>query len=182
MAKVTGPLFSMDASGGFGGALVFGKWKGRNTVHKLVTPSNPNSTEQEVSRNAVRVAGAGQHWANMTTLKRSGETLTDKGELITLAPSGQAWNGFLVKGIIGAGQTNYDAATTAWNALGSTPKAAWVTAAGALTPAFPAVAQTMAGGGTTTPMGAGEAYYHYQYGLYVAGVAPIPTATPPTYA
>ena len=32
MAKTTGPLFSMDASGKFGGALVFGKWKGRNVV------------------------------------------------------------------------------------------------------------------------------------------------------
>lgn len=37
---------SVDASGKFGGAMVFGKWKGRNTVRKLVTPANPKAAKQ----------------------------------------------------------------------------------------------------------------------------------------
>ena len=37
---------SMDAAGAFGGTLVFGKWKGRNTVRQLVTPSNPQKAGQ----------------------------------------------------------------------------------------------------------------------------------------
>lgn len=183
MAKVTAPLMSMDASGKFGGALVFGKWKGRPTVRKLVTPANPQSANQTTSRNIIRVLGAGQHFASLTTLKRSGETLTDKAELTALAPSGQAWNGFLVKSAVGAGDVNYTAATTAYAALQAAEKTAWNTAAAALTPPIPAVAQATAGGGTGTAMTAGEVFFHYCYGLYMAGVmATAPGATPPTYA
>lgn len=183
MAKVTAPLMSMDASGKFGGALVFGKWKGRPTVRKLVTPSNPQSADQTTARNAVRVLGAGQHFAAVTALVRSGETMTDKAELQSRAPGGQAWNGYLVKSAIGAGQVTYDAATAAYAALQAGDRTAWNSAAGALTPAIPAVAQATAGGGSGTPMTAGEVFFHYIYGLYAAGVvASIPGATPPTYA
>lgn len=52
MAVVKGPLFSMDASGKVGGALVFSKWKGRNYVRRLVIPSNPRSGAQ-VGRRAM---------------------------------------------------------------------------------------------------------------------------------
>lgn len=183
MAKCTGPLFSMDASGGFGGSLVFGKWKGRNTVRQLVTPANPNSADQESARNAVRVVGAAQRFANLATVKGDGRSMTDKEALQAVAPSGQAWNGYLSKSMIGAGALNYAAAKTAWDALNSTAKGNWTTAAGALTPAIGSVYQTTAGGAAGTAMTAGEAYFHYQYGLYVAGVASAaPTATPPTYA
>lgn len=183
MAKVTAPLMSMDASGKFGGALVFGKWKGRPTVRKLVTPSNPQSADQTAVRNALRVMAAGQHFAQLTALIRAGETLTDKAEMASLAPSGQAWNGFLVKSGIGAGQVNYAAATDAYAALQAADRTAWGVAAAALTPAIPAVAQSVAGGGSGTPLTAGEVYFHYVYALYVAGaVAAVPGATPPTYA
>jgi len=46
MARVSGPLLSVDASGKFGGAMVFGKWKGRNVVRQLVIPKNPKSAKQ----------------------------------------------------------------------------------------------------------------------------------------
>jgi hypothetical protein len=183
MAKTTGPLMSMDASGKFGGALVFSKWKGRPVVRQLVRPANPMSADQETARNAVRVLGAGQHFANLTTLKRDGETLTDKAELASLAPSGQAWNGFLVKSAIGAGQISYDAASAAWTALTGGNHTSWEDAAAALAPAIPAVAQKAAGGAAATAMTAGEVFFHYCYGLYVAGaMASVPGATPPTYA
>lgn len=182
MAKVTGALFSMDASGKFGGALVFGKWKGRQTVRQLVTPANPNSAGQEEARNAVRVLGAGQRWANLTTLVNAALTLTDKAELAAVAPAGQAWNGYLVKSAIGAGQVAYDAATAAYAALAAGERTAWDTAAGNLTPAILPVAQTVAGGGAGTPLAAGAVFFHYMYGLYIAGLVAVPGATPPTYA
>lgn len=50
MALVTGPLLSLDARGKMGGALVFSNWKGRPTVRKLVTPSNPKSGAQTGQR------------------------------------------------------------------------------------------------------------------------------------
>ena len=183
MAKVTGPLMSMDASGKFGGALVYAKWKGRPTVRQLVTPSNPQSADQVAARNAVRAMAAGQHWANVTALVASGETDTDKVLLTAAAPSGQAWNGFLVKSGIGAGQVNYDAAAAAYDALAAGEKTDWDDAAAALTPAIPAVAQQTAGGSSGTPLTAGNVYFIYRYALYVAGVAAAaPTATPPTYS
>jgi hypothetical protein len=103
MAKVTGPLMSLDASGGFASTLVFGKWKGRNTVRQLVTPSNPQTQSQENGRNAVRVVGTIQHWVNFALNKGSGRLVTDKTALIAKTPAGQAWNGYLSKFMIGTG-------------------------------------------------------------------------------
>lgn len=183
MAKVTGALFSMDASGKFGGALVFGKWKGRATVRKLVIPANPKSGDQEIARNMVRVLGAGQHYANVTVQKRSGEALTDKAELIALAPAGQAWNGFLVKSAIGTNQISYGDAENAWTALTSGEKTAWNMAADALSPPIPQVAQKAEGGAAATNATSGNVFFHYAYGLYLAGAMDtVPGAVPPTYA
>lgn len=183
MAKVTGPLMSMDASGKFAGALVFSKWKGRPTVRQLVIPANPQSTNQTAQRNMVRVLGAGQHFAQLTTQKQSTETVTDKVALTALAPAGQAWNGFLVKSAIGSGSVNYTAAAAAYAALTAGEKTAWITAAAALTPAILDVAQSDPLGVPGTPMSKGEVFFHYVYGLYISGVnATAPGATPPTYA
>jgi len=46
MARVTGPLFSMDASGQVGKAIVFAKWKGRAYVREYVIPENPDLPKQ----------------------------------------------------------------------------------------------------------------------------------------
>lgn len=183
MAKATGPLFSMDASGKFGGALVFGKWKGRNTIRQLVTPSNPQSANQEVARNAVRVMAAAQKWINGTAEIRTGETELDKTLLTAAAPAGQAWNGFLVKSGIGAGQINYDAADAAYAALTAPQKAAWDAGAAALVPAILPVNQTVAGGGTGTPATSGSVFFHACYAMYIAGIyAVAPGTAPPDYA
>lgn len=182
MAKVTGPLMSMDASGKFGGALVFGKWKGRPTVRQLVTPANPNSAGQELARNRTRVTGALQNWVNTTLLKAPTETLTDKERLMAVTPGSQAWNGFLTKTLIGAGGLTFTAARAAYAALTGPQKTAWVDAAGALTPVINEVYQTIEGGGAGTPLTAGEVFFIYQYGLSMLGLASTPGAVPPTYA
>lgn len=183
MAKVSGPLMSMSASGAFAGTLVYTRWKGRPCVRQLVVPANPQSTGQETTRNAIRVAGAGQRFANLTAEIRAGETLTDKELLIASSPSGQAWNGFLVKSEIGASQVNYDAATAAYAALSAPEKAAWDAAAEGVTPAFVEVPQYGEGGVAGTPMTTGEVFYHYVYGLYMAGlIDTAPGAVPPVYA
>lgn len=46
MAKVTGPLFSVDARGKIGDSLVFMGWRGLKTVRSYVIPSNPQTEEQ----------------------------------------------------------------------------------------------------------------------------------------
>ena len=52
MAKVDGPLLSLDASGTIAGALTFSKWKGVNYVRQRVTPYNPKSAGQTTQRTA----------------------------------------------------------------------------------------------------------------------------------
>lgn len=182
MAKVTGPLMSMDASGAFGGALVFGKWKGRNTVRQLVKPANPQTQDQQDARNRLRVTGVIQAWINANVTKRTGETETDKELIKEQTPAGYAWNGFLVDTIVGAGGIAYTAARAAYTALQAGDKTAWNTAAGALTPAILSAAQKDAGGVAGTPVTAGEVFFIAQYGLYLMGLRTIPGATPPTYA
>lgn len=50
MAKVTGPLMSMTASGKLAGAIVFTVWKGIAVVRKYVRPKNPNTVAQVALR------------------------------------------------------------------------------------------------------------------------------------
>lgn len=182
MAKVTGPLMSMGASGKFGGALVFANRIGTNVVRALVTPANPMSIAQMTARNIVRITGAGQHFENLTALKGESRTITDKAGLIAAAPAGQTWNSYLVKLMIGINDVTYTAATAAYAALTSGQKTAWVAAAAALVPAIADVPQKAAGGVPATALSKGEAWFHVQYGLYVGGLASVPTGTPPTYA
>jgi len=52
MARVTGPLFSMDASGQLGKAIVFAKWKGRAYCREYVIPENPDDPKQHNVRAA----------------------------------------------------------------------------------------------------------------------------------
>ena len=184
MAKVQGPLMSMQATGTFAKTLVFGTWKGRQVVRQHVTPSNPQSAAQEVARNKMRLTAIAQAFANLTVLKRAGETVTDKSELISKAPSGQAWNGFLTKSIIGIAGANYTTSAAAWAALTAPQKAAYSVSADALVPAIPAVVQTGEGGTPATALTSGQAFFMYLYGLYFATVADAPpsAATPPVYA
>jgi len=46
MAKLTGPLFSLDARGKLGSSLVFIGWKGIKTVRQWLKPANPQSAAQ----------------------------------------------------------------------------------------------------------------------------------------
>lgn len=50
MAKITGPLLSLGASGQIGKTLVYSVWRGVKYVRQLVTPENPNTTEQVKTR------------------------------------------------------------------------------------------------------------------------------------
>lgn len=76
----------MDASGKFGGALVFGKWKGRNTVRQLVTLSNPQSVGQRHRVNAMRTMAEVQRQMNLIAEKHAGDTLTGQGAVHRRGP------------------------------------------------------------------------------------------------
>jgi len=60
MAKVSGPLLSLGASGTIGGLMTFSNWKGQNYVRQRVTPYNPQSTDQTTQRGLF--TDAVTHW------------------------------------------------------------------------------------------------------------------------
>lgn len=182
MAKVSGPLMSMDARGKFANTLVFSGWKGRPTVRQLVQPTNPMSTNQEAARNMVRTGGAIQRFCNLSVLVNANLTLNNKLEIQAITPSGQAWNGYLVNALIGKQGLAYTAGQAAWAALAGGEKTAWDNAAAALVPAIPAVAQTVAGGGAGTPLTAGNVFFLQEYALYTLGLQAVPGAVPTVYA
>ena len=53
MAKVTGPLLSLDASGTIANTMTFSKWKGINYVRQRVIPTYTNTVEQVAVRDIV---------------------------------------------------------------------------------------------------------------------------------
>jgi hypothetical protein len=56
MAKLKGPLMSMDARGQLGKSLVFLGWKGLKTVRSHVIPANPNTDAQKAQRSLMKAA------------------------------------------------------------------------------------------------------------------------------
>lgn len=56
MAKVTGPLLSLDASGSVASTITFSRWKGINYVRQRVIPTYSNTALQIAIRDLVRDA------------------------------------------------------------------------------------------------------------------------------
>lgn len=84
MARVTGPLFSMSASGTIGKAITFGIWKGINWVRGHVIPANPQTAEQTNVRKALRLC-----------VEYFQDTLTQsQKDAYDVAASGQGYSGY----------------------------------------------------------------------------------------
>lgn len=56
MAKVSGPFFSVDASGTIYKALTASIWKGRNYIRGYFIPTNPNTPDQQTQRALMKAA------------------------------------------------------------------------------------------------------------------------------
>jgi len=187
MAKVEMPLMSAQASGKFGGVLVFANRMGTDVVRQLVIPSNPRSQPQQDTRNAMRVTAAAVRWVNFNntfgaTRKMTGATGTDKVRLTALASAAnETWNNLLVKQMTGTSMIDYDAAGVAWTANVANA-AAWETAAGTtLTYKFSAVPQVDASGVAGTPISPGEVFYRFIYAAQQLGMVTLAAATPTVY-
>lgn len=57
MAKLVGPLFSLEARGALGEALVYFPWKGRNSVRQWTKPTNPRDIDQKIIRQKMGLSG-----------------------------------------------------------------------------------------------------------------------------
>lgn len=94
MAKVTGPLMSMTASGKIGDAIVFAAWKGVAYVRQFVIPANPQSTSQGDQR--IVVGGTGRACGKVGVTSPFNVKLGLKGVI----PAGQSKQSYLVKYIL----------------------------------------------------------------------------------
>ena len=181
MARVTGPLMSMEASGTIGKSLTFANWVGRQYVRRWTRPSNPQTADQMVQRNAFSVIGVGVSQASKCLRINSGTGKTDEQAFRDKTPSGMRWNGYIQKVLTGSGAAGYQAAKGAWNALAS--KTAWETTAAGLTPPVPSAPTYLAGGASGMGATPGEVLFIMNYGLYLIGAhTTAPNSTPPTYA
>ena len=84
MASVKGPLMSLNAKGKFGGAMVFGSWKGIPTCRQKVDPTNPNTAAQQTQRTTFTNAVASWHAQDQTTQ----DSWTDRAKALGLKMSG----------------------------------------------------------------------------------------------
>ena len=96
MAKVVGPLMSLEARGKIGNALVAFVWKGRNIMRAWTIPSNPQALLQKLIRQ--KLASMGK---NVVKIKQIQSDLASGSEMYQLikavTPATQIWNAYFVK-------------------------------------------------------------------------------------
>lgn len=83
MAKPVGGLLSFDARGQVAKTIVFSSWRGRGYVRRYVTPANPQTAEQQLTRDTF--SWLSQVWKRAPTLFQApwqayaqGQPLTDR--------------------------------------------------------------------------------------------------------
>lgn len=104
--KVTGPMFSLSASGSIGGVVTAATWKGRPYFRQLVKPSNPKSAGQTATRAMWKYLT--QVWNQLTTGEKSSYEVYANGTNITPFNAFLKWN--MARWSQDAGpQWNYDA-------------------------------------------------------------------------
>lgn len=124
MAKVSGPLFSLSASGKIGDAIVYFGWKGINTVRQWLVPANPESEGQGDAR--VMLGGTGKAVGMMEVSSEYHQQLID----LDLIPAGQTKQSYIVKYILDHYLTNNTTYASELAALtGATAYTSWQSAA-----------------------------------------------------
>jgi len=106
MAKVTGPLMSLSASGKIANTIVFAGWKGVQYARQYVIPANPQSEGQGDQR--IMMGGTGRACGKVSV---SG-TFNTKLAALDVVPAGQSKQSYLVKYILDHyldSVTNYEA-------------------------------------------------------------------------
>jgi len=81
MVRLKAPLFSMEASGTIGNAIVFSKWKGRDYARRHTVPANPRSGLQVGIRSVF--AFVSQNFINLDPLHLSAWQEIAEGQALT---------------------------------------------------------------------------------------------------
>ena len=95
-AKVDGPLFSLEAKGKIGDAIVFFPWKGRHAVRRWLKPTNPRDVDQKIIRQKLASLGKA-----VGAMESPGAVLPNGSAQVVAwkakTPAAQIWNAYLVK-------------------------------------------------------------------------------------
>lgn len=91
MAKVTGPLMSLDARGKLGKCLVFLGWKGIKTVRQWLKPANPKDPDQGDIR--IIIGGLGRSVGKVTVA----QPFDVKLKALDVIPDQQSKQSYLVQ-------------------------------------------------------------------------------------
>lgn len=138
MAKVDGPLMSIEARGKIADAIVFFPWKGRHVVRQWLKPTNKKSTLQGYVRVALTSIGK---WTKQVVSKSNGGAVDSKVYALMTAkvPAGLNWNAFGGQGFLNLIQTAgtlstalFTSLVAAYSALGTDVLTAFKTNATAL--------------------------------------------------
>lgn len=99
MAKVDGPLFSLEARGKIGDAIVFFPWKGRHVVRQWLKPTNPQSATQGYVRAALKAIGK---FISKILCVSKGSALDSLlyADCTSSADAGMNWNAWLAGGYL----------------------------------------------------------------------------------
>jgi len=99
MAKVSGPLLSIEARGKIAEALVFFPWKGRHLVRQWLKPANPKRDLQGYVRCALKIIGKA-----IARIQNLGDPTPVASYLYTkltsLAPASLPWNAYFAKQVL----------------------------------------------------------------------------------
>lgn len=135
MAKVDGPLMSVEARGKIADALVFFPWKGRHVVRRWLKPEQPNTVDQGYVRSAMYAIG--KFVSKILCLAKTSALDSVLYALYTdKAPNGLNWNAYACQGFLGlctAGGAFVTASFTAliaeYSAITAAVKSIWDAAA-----------------------------------------------------
>jgi len=116
MAKVDGPLMSLEARGKIADAVVFFPWKGRHAVRQWLKPTQKNSTLQGYVRASLYAIGK---WIKEIYCKAQDDAVDSKVYSLNTAkaPAGMNWNAFAAEGFLNLLQSAGTFKTASFTAL-----------------------------------------------------------------
>jgi len=138
MAKVDGPLMSLEARGKLADAIVFFPWKGRHAVRQWLKPTQPNTTLQGYVRTTLYAIGK---WVKKVMSISGGDAVDSKVYALCTAkaPAGMNWNAWIAQQLLnlcvdgGEFKTaSFAALIAAYSSLGTAALTAFKTNATAL--------------------------------------------------
>lgn len=171
MAKVDGPLMSLEARGKIADAIVFFPWKGRHAVRQWLKPTQPETTKQGYVRAAVYAIGK---WVKQIMGISQGDAVNSKVySLCTVAvPAGTNWNAWIAQqflNLLGTAGTfvtaSFTALVAAYSSLATAVLTAFKTNATAL-----GMANFAFGYGYTTSIEAGCQLYFGALACYYGSI------------